>query len=449
MVKSDFYDKIIKSIENKKQEIFDVGDTIFSHPETGFREVHTSALVERKLNDLGLSVETFGNIPGAKTVIDTGRPGPNIALISELDAITCPQHPQCDPSTGAAHACGHHIQVADMIGAATGLIDSGVLNHLKGKIHLLAVPSEEVIDTEYKNSLRKHGVIRYTSGKQELLYRGIFDSIQMCLALHSRAGKFSIYRPSSFNGSRISRIRFIGKATHAGDVPYEGINALNAANLALDALHCLRETFRDEDHVRINPILIHGGEINSAIPAETVMECHIRARSHEALADAVSKAKRAYLSGAYAVGAKVEIEYLLNVLPLKPDSDFEKLAGMVMEKIAVPELIGSKEHRASGTDLGDLSALMPVLQPYIGGVEGALHSKDFKITDRNTAYLLGSRYLALMAAELLWASDTIAEDIIAGYEPLFADKKAYFEFVDGCNQKESYDFSKPAAVLPC
>ena len=60
-----------------------------------------------------------------KFTLDTGRPGPGVAILGELDAVTCPRHPDSAPDTGAVHACGHNIQTAAMYGAAIGLLAGG------------------------------------------------------------------------------------------------------------------------------------------------------------------------------------------------------------------------------------------------------------------------------------------------------------------------------------
>ena len=62
------------------------------------------------------------------------------------------------------------------------------------------------------------------------------------------------------NGTVAKKIQFIGRGSHAGGAPHLGINALNAATLALTAIHFNRETFRDEDTVRVHPIITKGGE---------------------------------------------------------------------------------------------------------------------------------------------------------------------------------------------
>ena len=54
-------------------------------------------------------------ITAVKGVLKGGKPGPTIAILGELDAIGCPEHPKADPDTGAAHACGHHMQQSSML----------------------------------------------------------------------------------------------------------------------------------------------------------------------------------------------------------------------------------------------------------------------------------------------------------------------------------------------
>ena len=253
--------RIIESIENKRDFIIDIGRSIYNKPETGFKEFHTNQLVSEKFQELGLEFIKFDDITGLKATIDTGKEGPSIAILGELDAVICFDHPASDKETGAVHACGHHTQVTAMLGAAIGILDSGILEHLAGKIHFIAVPAEEFIEVAYRMELREKGSIRYLGGKQELLYRGFFDDVDLCIMIHSNScqGKKAMLEASS-NGCLVKKIKYIGKAAHAGVNPHEGINALYAANLGMMAINSLRETFQEKDYIRIHPIITKGGE---------------------------------------------------------------------------------------------------------------------------------------------------------------------------------------------
>ena len=72
----------------------------------------------------------------------------------------------------------------------------------------------------------------------------------------------------SNNGFVSKVIRYKGLAAHAAGAPHLGVNALNAASLGLSALAYQRETFRDDDHVRIHPIITKGGNLVNVVPDE-------------------------------------------------------------------------------------------------------------------------------------------------------------------------------------
>ena len=157
----------------------------------------------------------------------------NVCLIGEMDAVACPGHPYADPLSGAAHACGHHAQVAALLGAAWGLAKSGVMGQLWGGVCLFAVPAEEYIVLEYRRALAESGAVRHCSGKQQLIAEGAFDDVSMAIMTHALA-ETPEARLRLLCGSLgfVSKdITFRGQEAH-GSEPYKGVNALNAATLA-------------------------------------------------------------------------------------------------------------------------------------------------------------------------------------------------------------------------
>jgi hypothetical protein len=92
--------------------------------------------------------------------------------------------------------------------------------------------------------------------------------------------------------------------------------------------------------------------------------------------------------------------------------------------------------------MGDLSAIMPVIQPYIGGAEGGLHSADFKINDPGVSYILAAKVLAITAVELLYGNAERAKGILNGFTPIFKTKKEYFDFEEKLFRSKVYDEGK-------
>ena len=103
--------------------------------------------------------------------------------MGELDCIMCDSHPDAAEG-GLIHACGHNVQLANLYGAAIGILTSGVMEHLDGAADFIAIPAEECVDYEYRNRLISQGTIRYLGGKQELMYRGGLDDTDMVLQCH-------------------------------------------------------------------------------------------------------------------------------------------------------------------------------------------------------------------------------------------------------------------------
>ena len=108
-------------------------------------------------------------------------------------------------------------------------------------------------------------------GKPELVAKGHFDDIDMAMMIHTGsrdAAEARSFIAESSNGALVKQIRFIGRAAHAGSLPQLGINALNAAMIAMNAIQAQRETFWENDTIRIHPIITKGGDAVSVVPAE-------------------------------------------------------------------------------------------------------------------------------------------------------------------------------------
>jgi amidohydrolase len=430
--------KILDCIESRKEEIIHLAREIYENPETGFKEFKTAKLVSDKFNELGLEFTALKDIPGVKATIDTGKAGPGLAIFGELDSVICSQHPHANKETGAAHACGHNAQIAAMIGSIIGLLDSGILKELSGKIHFMAVPAEECIELAYREELREKGVLRYLIGKPELLHRGLFDDVDICISIHSIAGNKKFSLNNSANGCILKQISFFGKAAHAGGEPHKGINALYAANLGLMAINSLRETFLEKEYIRVHPIITKGGDIVSAIPDDVRVETYVRGKTMEGILEANKKVTRALAGGAIAMGAKVEIKDIPGFYPLTVDKNLKEISREVMTDIVNNDDIVEFDHTTASSDIGDLSSIMPVIQPYLGGVEGGLHSIDFRITDEEIAYVLGAKYLALTAVRLLKNDASEARKVIKEYNPVFKCKEEYFTFMDSLFSSRIY-----------
>ena len=197
-------------IESRKDEIIAIAHEVLRNPETGFTEYKTSKIVQDKLRGLGITVQKDLAITGVKGIVEGGSgSGPAVAVIGELDSLRVVEHPYHDEVTGAAHACGHHCQIASMIGAITGLMIPDVLKNLSGRIVPMAVPAEEFIEVERRIRLREEGRIEFMGGKQEFIKLGVFDDIDIAMICHTNNEQFKFGIGGTSNGHVVKFLSLI------------------------------------------------------------------------------------------------------------------------------------------------------------------------------------------------------------------------------------------------
>jgi len=427
---AELKERVCRCIEAHREEVIAIGEDIRVHPELGFKEHRTADIVAAHLAKLGVPYEAGIAVTGVKGRLAGRSADVTVAYLGELDSVLVRDHPAADPETGAAHACGHNAQIANLIALAYGLVESGVMSELYGNISLMAVPAEEYVELEYRLGLKQAGRIEFLGGKPEMIRLGAFDDVHMALMTHqaSRAegGAFSVGGPC--NGCVVKRIRYAGKAAHAGAAPYEGINALKAAAIALQAIDANRETFKDEDHIRVHPIITKGGDLVNVIPSDVRLETYVRGASVEAIKAAAVKVDRCLKAGALALAATVHIETLPGYLPKLLHQELAQ----VYKENAI-SLVGEEgwwEHTFGGgsTDMGDVSHIMPAIEASANGCRGTGHGADYHIADQEIAYIASAKVAAMTLVDLLADGAARAKEILSEYKPAMT-REAYLSFL--------------------
>ena len=427
-------------VDRHGDDLIGVAKAVLDNPETGFREEKTSRLVGEKFAEMGIPYQGRIAITGLKGVLDGGSSGPTVAVMGELDSLKVLGHPHADPDTDAAHACGHHCQIGMMLGAAVGLMAPGVLENLAGRVALIAVPAEEYIEIEYRDDLRREGKLEFLGGKPEFIRTGALDDVDIAMMTHTSSrnsdeGKIAF--GGTNNGLIAKRIQFTGRAAHAGGAPHMGVNALNAAMIALSAIHAQRETYRDQDTIRIHPIITRGGVSVNSVPADVRMETFVRGRTVEAFQSAGEKVDRALRAGAMAVGGSVTITTLAGYLPLRSDDKMLDLYSANAARLVGEDSLTRLEHRTGSTDMGDLSHIMPVIHPYVVAATGSGHGDDYIVEDYELGVLTGAKAMAMTVIDLLADGATRAQEIKAAYNAPMT-KAQYLSVMRGMLREKTY-----------
>ncbi|WP_395754098.1 amidohydrolase, partial [Megasphaera sp. UBA4352] len=421
------------AIDKRAEDIMSFGTSVFDEPELGYKETKTSAKVQEAMDKLGIPYTTGWAITGVKGRLKGKNSKRTVAVMGELDSIVCRRHPSADPVTGAAHCCGHFIQISDMLGVAMALKDAGAMDYLGGDVVFFAVPSEECIEIEYRKKLMDEGKIHFFGGKQEIILQGGFDDIDAAMEMHAYSTddpEGNIILNGGMSGFITKLIEYHGKAAHAAGQPHLGINALNACMLGIMGVNALRETFQEKDHVRFHPIITSGGDLVNVVPDLVRMESYVRAASADAMKFYNDRINRALRAGADAIGATCEIKDMPGYLPMEQD----KALGKICEANA--DAIFGKDHvdtnppfNAGSTDVGDICNLMPCIHPHVGCVHGALHSAEFELFQKQAAYIKTTKVMAMTVIDLLYDNAAGLEDILKDYKPRMT-KEQYLAYMD-------------------
>lgn len=426
MDKAAIKQKVCEAIAAHRADIEAISEAILAEPELGFKEVKTSRKVQEALERLGIEFTAGHGITGVKARMKGRNSKRTVAMLAELDAIVCRNHRNADPITGAAHCCGHNIQIANMIAVACGLRD--VMSELDGDVVLFAVPAEEYVEIDWRSAQRDEGRLKYLGGKQQLIAEGAFEDIDMAMQMHVASGdEFNL--GASSNGFIGKLIEYHGRPAHAAFAPEEGINALNAAMMGVMGVNAIRETFRDQDHVRFHPIINAGGDLVNVIPDYVKMESYVRASNIDAMVRYNKAVDRTLRAGGDAIGAKCEIRNLPGYLPLAPDDAFREVLRDNAVELFGKEKVTLGEHSSGSTDMGDVSLLMPVIHPWVGCVDGVLHGADYELRDREAAFTRIPQALALTIVDLLADGAQKADEICTAFKPRL-DRESYVAFMD-------------------
>lgn len=421
--------KISAAVEKHRDLILRSERYIWENPETGYKEKKTSLYMEKVFEDLGYNITRAEGITGFYTTIDTGREGPTVLVLGELDSIICPTHKEADPVTGAVHSCGHNAQCAALIGIAAALREPGMLDGLSGKIKLCAVPAEELLEIEYRSELKRKGVIKYFGGKSEFLSRGYFDDVDLAFMVHT-SESFSCRSASV--GCLAKSIIYKGTAAHAGGAPWNGRNALYAATCGLNAVNAIRETLKEADLIRIHPIITHGGDMVNAIPETVKLESYVRGRKFEGIVESNKKMNRALVGAAISLGTNIEIIDIPGYAPLENAPDMITLAKDAAAACGL-EFTHYDICGTGSTDMGDLSQIMPVIHPYAPGAQGKSHGSDYQIVDPVAACVTNAKWQIMMIKLLLSDGAARAKQIVRDFTPAFKSKKEFLDYQDSLN----------------
>lgn len=374
-------ERIIAEVEKYRAELIKVNDDMADNPELSGREYETSRKLVELLKKHGYQTEyPFGSKETAfRGIYGENRHKYKIAILVEYDAL---------PELG--HACGHCL--SGSISILAGLAMKDLQDELNADIHIIGTPDEED-----------------DGAKCIMTEEGVFDDYDMAMMVHLY--NRNIVMPK-FQALAEYFYEFHGKSAHASAAPWEGKNALNAAQLMFHAVDMLRQHTKAD--AQFHGIITDGGAAPNIVPEKAVVQMFVRAMDKKYLEELISLVDDCAEGAAIATQTTWEKSppSQLYYVDLRENETGEESIREIFTELGIPEN-GPEDMIFGSSDIGNVSYACPAFHPCLQVVdEAATHTKEFEQamkTDRaHEALKTGAQLIGLQIAKIFNDEEKIA-----------------------------------------
>lgn len=366
---------------------------LHAHPELARTEQRTTAVVADRLRAAGLEPRP---LPGTGLVCDIG-PGAvatgrrRVMLRADLDALPVPDRcgrPWRSTVPGVAHACGHDVHTAVVLGAGLALARAAADGELATGVRLLFQAAEEV----------------QPGGALDALDAGVMEGVAQVFALHCD--------PRLEVGQVGTRI---GTITSASDTIAVTVTSpgghTSRPHLTGDVVHALAKIATELPAVlgrRLDPRAganltwgaIQSGSAPNAIPAMGTLKGTLRLLHVRAWEDAVRVVRETAEAIALPYAVEIEVQHQRGVPPVENDDAATRLLDAAVREVIGPDALTLTEQSLGGEDFAWLLTRAPGAMARLGtrapgGRAFDLHQGDLDVDER--AIGVGARVLARVA----------------------------------------------------
>lgn len=362
---------VTAEIDRRAPELRELALRIHANPEPGFKENNAAGWLSGYLQENGFTLAR--GVYGMTTAFEAryGSDRPAIAFLAEYDALP-----------GIGHACGHNLICTASVGAGLGL--KKALDRLEGTALVIGTPAEEVY-----------------GGKALMADRGAFRDLDAAMLVHPDNADVATANALACQGIDVE---FIGKPAHAAARPEMGVNALEAMLLSFAAINSLRQHIRTSS--RIHGIITDGGQAPNIVPAHAAGSFLIRARDDDYLDELKEKVLRCFTASAVATGAELKYKWdEARYATMKNNLTMARLFQQNMRSLNRNPLLTESGDAFGSTDMGNVSHLVPTIQPYVAVGGGSIHTSEFAEAAASEAGIRGmldaARAMAMTAVDLL------------------------------------------------
>ncbi|MEP6750036.1 MAG: amidohydrolase [Bacteroidota bacterium] len=366
----------IADIQVKYDDYKKIAMQIWDYAEVGYKEVKSSALLQKTLQDNGFIVQAgVAGIPTA-FVATYGNGKPVIGILAEYDALPGLAQeavPEKKPIEGknSGHGCGHHLFGTASVAAGIEIKKLIEQKKFSGTIKVYGCPAEEG-----------------GSGKVYMVRAGLFNDVDV--VIHWHPGAENSVTMTSALANKSAKFRFHGLSAHAAAAPDKGRSALDGVESFDYMVNMMREHVPQE--TRIHYVITNGGKAPNVVPDFAEVYYYVRHPKKDEVVSIFDRVVKAAEGAAMGTGTTVDYEIiggthdllLNNVLGDVMQKDLEKVGGVIytpeevefakkmqtsftfkvpaIETAAVvkPRKLG-QDAGGGSTDVGDVSYAVPTV----------------------------------------------------------------------------------------
>ena len=389
--RSTHEEELLRAAMRARDDLVAIRRRIHAHPELGFEERETAALIAARMSAFGARVRT--GVARTGVVAELGEGGPIVAIRADMDALPIVEAtglPFASQNAGAMHACGHDAHVACALGAASLLAD----RPLPGTVRFLFQPSEEQKDSSG------------WSGAMRLVDEGALEGVGAVIALHTRAlpaGSIGVTDGPALAGNDTIRIEVRGRSAH-GAHPEEGVDAVvAAAHIVLAAQQIVSRRTRAGLPAVVSLTTIQGGVKENVIADRVEMGGTIRHTGSVHRAALLQELERA-LDVGRALGAECRLDVTEGYPVTVNDASISRTIREAASQLLGADRVVDLPFDTWAEDFGYLTAAVPGAMFWLGvnrldAPAPVWHSPMFDIEE--DALPVGAAVLAAAALRLL------------------------------------------------
>ena len=383
---------ITEVIEKYADDLIALRRDLHAHPELSWGEARTSERVVSALDGSGWSVH---RLDGGGVIAEIGSGDRLVALRADLDALPIDDlvsDPWKSTVPGVAHACGHDVHTAGLVGAGLALAEVSARGLLPGRVRLLFQPAEEVMP----------------GGAQHLLAAGALRDVDHVFGLHCDpsldVGRIGL-REGPLTGAADSlTVRVVGKGGHTSRPHLTEDLTFALGKLITELPAILSRRLDPRAGVSVVWGMVRAGSAPNVIPHAGIVAGTVRMLDAVAWADAEQLIRQLVATIVAPYGVSAEVSYQRGVPPVVNHPVSTELFGKAVERVLGPHGHVTTSQSLGGEDFGwyldNVSGAMARLGTRTpGGATYDLHQGNLRVDEAATP--IASRVLAEAAVTAL------------------------------------------------